>query len=370
MSLINKMLKDLEVRRDGGEHVARPIYQDLHSAHGERRRGRGPWVVVLVLAILGGTALYSWDRWSDQPSGLARESAPAITPAQAPPANPESLAPAPAPVPLQVQESAPVAAVVVKPPAPAAKPTSPGKDKTYRVEKTRSQPAKTSGTPAVKPVSQDDRSRSTAFAEAAPGQMEKTARPYTAAEQAENAYQAAVRHKAQGNVAEAERQLKTLLAAQPKHVKARELLVGIHFANGRVPEAQETLEQGVTQVPAHPAFRYQLARLYLERGEEPRAVSLLEEARDQGHSDPELPAFLAALYQRAGRHADAVKNYQMALAARPQEGRWWVGLGISLETQQDSDAARVAYRRALDTGRLTASLVRYAEDRLKALVAR
>jgi MSHA biogenesis protein MshN len=65
-----------------------------------------------------------------------------------------------------------------------------------------------------------------------------------------------------------------------------------------------------------------------------------------------------------------VKNYQVALAARPQEGRWWVGLGISLETQQDGGAARDAYRRALDTGRLTSSLARYAEDRLRALIAR
>jgi MSHA biogenesis protein MshN len=200
--------------------------------------------------------------------------------------------------------------------------------------------------------------------------MEKTERPYTAEEQAENTYQEAARLQAQGNAVEAERRLKALLAAQPKHVKARELLVGIHLANGRVPEAQETLEQGTVQVPAHLAFRYQLARLYLERGEEARAVSLLEETRQQGHSDPELPAFLAALYQRVGRHADAVKSYQVALAARPQEGRWWVGLGISLETQQDSGAARDAYRRALDTGRLTSSLARYAEDRLKALIAR
>lgn len=368
MSLINKMLKDLEVRKDGGERAARPIFQDLHTAHGERRRARGPWLVALVLAMLGGGVLYSWDRWSDQPTGLARESAPAITLAQAPPAIPESRAPAPTPLPRQVQESAP--GVVAKPPAAAARPMGPGKDKINRVGKDRSKPAMASSTSAVKPAPEVERSRSTSFAEAAPGQMEKTDRPYTPEEQAENAYQAAARQKAQGHLAEAERQLKTLLAAQPKHVKARELLVGIHFANGRVPEAQESLEQGVAQVPAHLAFRYQLARLYLERGEEPRAVILLEEARRQGHADPELPAFLAALYQRVGRHADAAKNYQMALAAKPQEGRWWVGLGISLETQHDSDAARVAYRRALDTGRLTASLVRYAEDRLKALVAR
>lgn len=372
MSLINKMLKDLEVRKDGAGRVERPIFQDLHSVHSERRRGRGLWVVALVLMVLGSAALYSWNRWGDDLTRLTTKPAPAVILAQAPPAIPEP----PTPVLPQVQEVVPVPVVVTKPPKPAARSTSPKMGEVDRIKNERSKPAKVSGAPIAKPstpesnIRQDERSRATSSAEAGPGRMEKTERPYTADEQAENTYQEALRLKAQGNAVEAERQLKALLAAQPKHVKARELLVGIHFANARVPEAQDTLEQGMAQVPAHLAFRYQLARLYLERGEEPRAVSLLEDARRQGHSDPELPAFLAALYQRAGRHADAVKSYQVALAARPEEGRWWVGLGISLETQQDGGAARDAYRHALDTGRLTSSLARYAEDRLKALIAR
>ena len=359
MSLINKMLKDLEIRKDASGRVQRPIFQDLHSTHSERRAALGPWVVALVLMVLGSAALYSWNRWGDALSRPAASPAPAVTLAQAPPAIPEPPAPA------LVQESAPAPAVVLKPPKPATRPTSPRRDEAGRVGNERSKPAKVSSALAVKPSTPE-----TNPAEAGAGRMEKTERPYTAEEQAEHAYQEAVRFKAQGNAVEAERQLKALLAAQPKHVKARELLVGIQLANGRVTEAQDTIEQGIAQVPEHLAFRYQLARLYLERGEEPRAVSLLEDARRQGHSDPELPAFLAALYQRTGRHADAVKSYQAALAARPQEGRWWVGLGIALEAQQDAGAARDAYRHALDTGRLTASLARYAEDRLKALVTR
>jgi MSHA biogenesis protein MshN len=376
MSLINNMLKDLEVRKDGAGRVERPIFQDLHSTHSGRRRGRGLWVVVPVLMVLGGTAYYSWNRWGDELTGRTTSPAPAVTRVPAPPAIPEPPAPAPTPVLSQVQESAPAAAVVTKPPKPAARPTSPKMDEVDRAGNKRSKPAKASGAAAVKPSAedtnsnrQDERSRATSSAEAGPGRMEKTERPYTADEQAENTYQQAARLKAQGNAVAAERQLEALLAAQPKHVKARDLLVSIHLENSRVPEAQEALEQGVAQVPAHLAFRYQLARLYLERGDEARAVSLLEEARRQGHSDPELPAFLAALYQRAGRHADAVKSYQAALAARPQEGRWWVGLGISLEDQQDSGAARDAYRHALDTGRLASNLARYAEDRLRALIA-
>lgn len=356
MSLINKMLKDLEVRKDGAGRLERPIFQDLHSTHGERRAGRGPWIVALTLLVFGGAALYSWNRWGNDLSRVTASPAPVATVAQAPPAIPEPPTPA---VP-QVQEVVPAPVVVAKPPQPAARP-KPVKAPGAAIAKSSVSETK---------LPRDERSRAASSAEARPGQMEKTDRPYTTEEQAENTYQQALRFNAQGNAVEAERQLKALLLSQPKHVKARELLVGIHLANGRITEAQDALAQGMAQVPAHLAFRYQLARLHLERGEEARAVSLLEEARAQGSRDPELPAFLAALYQRTGRHADAVKNYQAALAAKPQEGRWWMGLGISLEAQQDSGAARDAYRRALDTGRLTANLARYAEDRLKALTTR
>lgn len=363
MSLINNMLKDLEVRKDGAGRMQRPIFQDLHSAHSEHRRGGGLWMAVLALTVLGSAAYYSWNRWGDDLTRLTTSPAPAVTRAPAPLAISEPPAP--------VQESAPAPVAASQPPKPAVLPTTPRTDAVDRVVNERPKPARAASPAAVNSSAPKTKTiTATASAEAGPGRMEKTERPYTAEEQAENAYRTATRLNAQGNAAEAERQLKALLAAQPKHVKARELLVGIHLANGRVPEVQDTLEQGVAQVPAYLAFRYQLARLYLERGEEARAVDLLDEARRQGHSDPELPAFLAVLYQRSGRHADAVKNYQEALAARPQEGRWWVGLGISLETQQDSAAARDAYQRALETGRLAPNLARYAEDRLKALATR
>ena len=231
MSLINKMLKDLEVRKDGAGRMERPIFQDLHSAGGERRSGRGPWIVVLTLMVLGSAALYSWNRWGNDLSRIAARPASVATVAQAPPAIPEP----PTPVLPQVQEVVPAPVVAARPPNPAAK----------------SKPVKAPGTPIAKsPASEtkkqrDERSGGASFSEARPGQMEKTERPYTAEEQAENTYQIAARLNAQGNVVEAERQLKALLAVQPKHVKARELLVSIHFANGRVPEAQDTLEQGM-----------------------------------------------------------------------------------------------------------------------------
>lgn len=347
MSLINKMLKDLETRQGGGARAERPIFQDLHSTTGARQPGRRAPVVALVLLLAGIAGIYSWSRWRDNTIAVVSATDPAITVAEAPAAI-ESAPPAP-----PTAESAPPAPAAVKVPAPAATP---------KPVKKRESPANQSKPVATAAVESE--------AGSGPARIEKTALPYSPEELAENAYQEATRLRKQGDAAGAERQLKTLLATEPKHVKARELLSGLQIENGRWLEAQATLEQGMAQLPAHLAFRYQLARLHLERGELAQAVSLLEAARRPGLNDPELPAFLAAVYQRAGRHADAVKSYQEALTSRPLEGRWWVGLGISLETQKDSDAARIAYRNALDTGRLTSGLTRYAEDRLKALTAR
>jgi MSHA biogenesis protein MshN len=351
VSLINKMLKDLETRQGGTapQPGGRPVFQDLLSVNHDRRRVRGRVIGALLAVSLVAAGYYGATRWSNQSTPTAATALPIVA---ATPISPAVDAAAPQASSASAPEVAPPVAA-----APLPQPPAPAKPAAARPAVTKST---STATKAAKVEAVPD----------AGAHFERTERPYSPEELAENAYRDAAQLRAQGNPAEAERRLKTLLASNPKQVKARELLVSIQLDSGRWVEAQDTLEQGVAQVPEYLAFRFQLARLYLEHGADEQALTLLESARRDGRTDPELYAFLAALYQRGGRHADAVKNYQDALALQSVEGKWWLGLGISLEGTKNVPAARDAYRRALESGRLTANLSRYAEDRLRALAVR
>jgi MSHA biogenesis protein MshN len=352
VSLINKMLKDLETRQAAAAPPpgGRAIFQDLQPVNHDRRRVPGLVIGTLLTVGLVAAGYFGVTHWDSRSMPTADNSLPAVV------ATPASTA-----VDTTATLTSPVPAPAVSPPASA----------TATLSTTLPTPAKLAAAhpSATKPPATAIKA---AKVEAPPNtgaHIERTEQPYTADELAENAYRDAAQLRAQGNPAEAERRLKTLLVSHPKLIKARELLANIQLDSGRWVEAQDTLEQGVALTPEYLAFRFQLARLYLEHGADEQALTLLESARHEGRTDPELYAFLAALYERGGRHADAVKNYQDALALRPVEGKWWLGLGISLEGLKNNTDARTAYRRALESGRLSANLSHYAEDRLRTLAA-
>ena len=91
-------------------------------------------------------------------------------------------------------------------------------------------------------------------------------KPLSPQDKAESQYRLAATNLQQNRVSEAENHLRAALAAQPAHVKARELLAGLALQGGRWREAQSLLEQGVAQHPQHYPFAQLLARSYVDRG--------------------------------------------------------------------------------------------------------
>ena len=68
-----------------------------------------------------------------------------------------------------------------------------------------------------------------------------------------------------------------------------------------------------------------------------------------------------------GRHREAAEHYQVALRTAPQNGVWWMGLGIALQAEKRSLEAAGAFQKALDSGTLSGELQGFVERKLKQL---
>ena len=366
MSLINRMLRDLDART-GGMGPARPAYEGLTPVTGVRpSRTRNWWIGLAVTGAAAGVfaAVY----WIDLPPvsiahtesnpPVATKTPPAQSPAKKPDGGPRAAQrvdpEATAPQPVQQASAAPVALPAEAKPAPPAAPvarrtvaSAPGRRVTEK-----------------KPHRSGATEKRNAAVEA--GAIHKTVRPMTEEELAAGAYQKGTRHLKHGQAVPAGQAFRAALKHDPRHVRAREALAGVLLQLGQWREVQALLQEGMKLVPEHYRFAQILGRLQAERGEVSQAIAVMEQQRRYGQSDPEYMALLGAVYQRAKRHQEAVGAYRAAVARHPYEGRWWLGLAISLEAQRDVAGARAAYRRATDVG-LNAKLRRYAQQRLAAL---
>jgi len=375
MSLINKMLRDIESRQP---HDAprpapvKPVYQDLRPAARSVGRGSNSRIVLIVigLTLVASVAYYAWQRGQmapplarATPAAPAQSAKPASTPSptpQPPPAVVETVA-APAPSAIETDK------VVTAPSNPSPTPVERGSTATAEIPAARPAATVAAASKPVPPVKPAKPASVAAEAPTETSSIDKRVRPLSAEEKAESDYRQAARWLDQGRPHDANRLLAQALAAHPQHTRARELLIALALQNGRTREAQQLLDEGIRLVPKHYPFVYLSARLQVEQGADGQALALLERAAPLAQGDADYQSLLAALYQRQGRHGDAVAAYRRTVELRPNDARAWVGLGISLEVEKELDAARISYQRARDLGDLPPALARHASQRLAQL---
>lgn len=399
MSLINKMLIDLETRQDGKAAAARPrpVFEDLHPSLGMAAPRRAPRMLLVALVVIAASVI-AWILWphtqpapiapvassnppvkpnaAPKPSAITKTEPVAESPAVPPPSvaaatvNPEvtplksesavasSKPPASAPAipapPVAVQE------LVLPPPVTPLPPTAPAtsaakvEPKSLPKARAKTAPALAAAKPALTspPSAAED------------SVIDKKAHVLTAEEQAEQLYREGVAALKKGRRFDAEQELRNALAKHATHVKAREVLAGLYIDAHRWGDATTVLNEGIELLPQQTVFAQLAARAYVEQGQDAKALAVLQAARPSALNDPDFLGFEATLLQRAGRHADAVNQYRVALNLRPLEPRLWVGVGISYEAQQQWREAEDAYLHARDLGNAAPALVRYANERL------
>ncbi len=397
MSVINKMLQDLENRHSTGAadssmsaHLrAVPARSQIHPAW---------WVIVLLTLIVVGSLLF----WRMSPSPKVADPLPPVqtvtgelTPIK-PDQHVQTVQPSrPASVSIQrpstdlklamqlsavqglaaaqlqtmekkssPEAAAPAVPTVTKPnpvgPVPVVANAAPphiipnvGKPRTAL-------PAQAQAIPVS-----DERVDSKPNVTAAAAPVLKQIKEITPQQRAENEYGKAVSLMQQGRTSEAIESLGNVLQFDPGNTAARQTLVGLLVAAKRYGDAERSLQDGLKLNPGQTGLAMIMARLQVEQGNTQNALKTLQRSLPFAAEQPDYQAFLAALLQREGRNKEAVEHYLLALRKVPGSGVWLMGMGISLQAENHQAEAQEAFLRAKASNSLSPELLAFVEQQLK-----
>lgn len=371
MSLLNQMLRDLDRREASSAERTGLAAQVKALPTVSRFSGRRALLVLVGLAGVLGIVAGVWQVFESQPSRVASAPAPRATAATmmegssatatevaVPPAMPvasTSAAVTPPPVahpavkiPPSIARVVPSTPVTTEPvPGPAPAPVAAPDPAAERTEAPRTETAA---------VAIDRRARVS-------GGEGADATGATGA--AETLYRQAVTAHRQGRSSEAISGLQNALAADGRHVAARQALLSLLIEQRRWLEAQTVASAGLAIDPSQSGWAMALARLQLEQGQVADAEQTMAHHAGHGERNPDYQAFHGLLLRKLQRPADAVERFRAATRLRPDEGRWWYGLGTALDANQQSQDAREAFVRARDCGNLPPELAAAVESRLR-----
>ncbi|KKO65007.1 Tetratricopeptide repeat protein [Janthinobacterium sp. KBS0711] len=351
MSLINKMLQDLDAR---GTPDGRGDAAGIRSVP-ERERGVSRALVFGGAAGLTAAAIALGWVYLKRPSVPPMLVNVASTPVPIPVPAPAAVVPAP----VVAAPAAPVAATEPEPvfqaeevaPAPAtARPAE--------LRRITEKAAKPAAAPVVKM--------------AVPAASERIidGKQVTAQQRVENEYRRALAQLQDGRVSDAMLALQQTLQLDPRHQGARETLVRLLLEAQRPDEAARQLQLSLALDPKQPAQAMMLARLQLDKANGgAAALDTLTRSLPYAADNGEYRAFLAGVLQREQRYREASEHYQLALQTAPDNSVWWMGLGIALQADNHPVQARQAFERAKGLQTLSPQLQAFVERKLVQLTA-
>ncbi len=107
------------------------------------------------------------------------------------------------------------------------------------------------------------------------------------------------------------------------------------------------------------AIARELARMELAEGRVSQVLALLTRLEPQLSGVADIWAIRGNAAQRLGQHGASASAYLMALRLRPNEPRWMLGAAVSLAAQGQATAAAEMAEKARDGGALTPEVANY-----------
>jgi len=388
MSLINKMLRDLDKRHAAQGAATAPaggLSRHMRPV-AERTLASDFFWRTMAMTMLFAVGWVAWLVWQLTPphpivTELAYQSSRARTASPGDVASPRSDS-APAPQAPTPQPAPPPAAPIPAAGPASAQATPPQRSDRVNFDMLRLATELTTPVPQRSSRASPSRSGSRAPVgaakavaaqpalagdpAAAPGKIDRRSNA-SSRNRAESEFRRAVNLVNQGRIAEGMDGFRRTLEIDPEHEAARQTLVALLLETKRVDAAAASLREGLALNTGNTGFAMLLARIMVERNDIPAALIVLQRHAAPAERNPDFHAFAAALYQRLDRHQEAIEQYQRALGLAPSAGVWWLGLGISFQAVEQRKDALEAFTRAKSAGTLAPDLLAFVEQRLRQL---
>jgi Flp pilus assembly protein TadD len=161
--------------------------------------------------------------------------------------------------------------------------------------------------------------------------------------------------------------LEQVLKLDPRHLKARLLLVKTMHKQGQINKTAELLDQSLALFPDNLQFINTRAQLFLQQRNPNGALKTLQHIDLTNSSNETYLSLLAAAYQQLQSFPNAAKVYQRLVIVNPEKAENWLGLALSQEKLDNPKFARESYQQALNKNTLKESIVSYIKQRLTEL---
>lgn len=158
-----------------------------------------------------------------------------------------------------------------------------------------------------------------------------------------------------------------LLETEPGNIKARKKLASLLFAQGNYAQSQQLLAQGIELHPTKSDIRLMLARLYVVQKQPSQAMNILVDFQPSVDNRSEYLAYRAALAQQLKQTELAKSDYQVLTNIESTNAKWWLGLAIAEDQLGDINMAVKAYKMANSLGQLDGSVNEFIQQRISVL---
>jgi predicted TPR repeat methyltransferase len=158
--------------------------------------------------------------------------------------------------------------------------------------------------------------------------------------------QAIERHQA-GDLDEAERLYREILAGQPAQADALHLLGLIHYARDDAATAAELIRRAIGHAPGTAVYHFNLGNVCRALADAAAALAAYRAAIALAPDEADYHNNLGTLHEALDERAAARDCYRRAVALNADDAELHLNLGNALRALGDADAALASYRQAM-----------------------